>query len=42
MKQAIEKLLEDKPLPDEIEAIEAANRDIEANGTIPHEAVNWD
>lgn len=33
---------EDDPLPDEIEAIEAANKDIAENGTIPHEAINWD
>lgn len=33
---------EDEPLPDEIEAIEAANKDIGENGTIPHEAINWD
>lgn len=33
---------EDEPLPDEIAAIEAANKSIKENGTIPHEAVNWD
>lgn len=33
---------EDAPLPDEIEAIERANRSIAKNGTIPHEAINWD
>lgn len=33
---------EDEPLPDEIEAIEAANRDIAENGTVPHEAINRD
>lgn len=33
---------EDEPLPDEIEAIEAANRDIAENGTVLHEAINWD
>lgn len=33
---------EDKPLPDEIEAIEAADKSIAENGTIPHEAINWD
>lgn len=33
---------EDVPLPDEIEAIERANRSIAENGTIPHEAINWD
>ena len=33
---------EDEPLPDEIEAIEIANKSIEENGTIPHEAIDWD
>lgn len=33
---------EDEPLPDEIEAIAAANKSIRENGTIPHEAINWD
>ena len=33
---------EDAPLPDEIEAIERADRSIAKNGTIPHEAINWD
>lgn len=33
---------EDEPLPDEIQAIEAANKSIKGNGTIPHEAVGWD
>lgn len=33
---------EDEPLPDEIKAIEAANKSIRENGTIPHEAINWD
>ena len=33
---------EDAPLPDEIEAIERANRSIAKNGTIPHDAINWD
>ena len=33
---------EDKPLPDEIEAIERANKSIEKNGTISHDAINWD
>lgn len=33
---------EDAPLPDEIEAIERANRSIAENGTISHEAINWD
>lgn len=33
---------EDAPLPDEIEAIERANRSIVENGTVSHEAINWD
>ncbi len=32
---------EDVPTQDEIKAIAAANRDIAENGTIPHEAINW-
>lgn len=30
---------EDKPLPDELEAIAEAKAD--TSGTIPHEAINW-
>ncbi len=33
---------EETPLPDEIEAIERANKSIDEHGTIPHEAINWD
>ena len=33
---------EDAPLPDEIEAIERANKSIAENGTVPHEAIKWD
>lgn len=33
---------EDAPLPDEVEAIERANRSIAENGTIPHGAIKWD
>ena len=33
---------EDVPLPDEIEAIEKANKSIAENGTIPHSAIKWD
>lgn len=33
---------EDEPLPDEVEAIERANKSIKKNGTIPHDAINWD
>lgn len=36
----IEKM--DEPLPDEIEAIRQANASIEENGTISHDAINWD
>lgn len=33
---------EDVPLPDEIEAIEQANKSIEKYGTISHNAIKWD
>lgn len=33
---------EDKPLPDEIEAIKRANESIEKYGTIPHDSIDWD
>ncbi|MCI9151343.1 MAG: hypothetical protein HFI42_12785 [Lachnospiraceae bacterium] len=33
---------EESPLPDEIAAIDRANKSIEKNGTVPHDAVNWD
>lgn len=33
---------ENVPLPDEIEAIERADKSIEKNGTVPHDAVDWD
>lgn len=33
---------QDAPLPDEIEAIERANRSIAENGTISHDAIKWD
>lgn len=33
---------EDKPLPDEIEAIKRANKSIMENGTVSHDAVDWD
>ncbi|MCM1218792.1 MAG: hypothetical protein NC548_30270 [Lachnospiraceae bacterium] len=32
---------EEPPEPDEIEAIEEGRRDREENGTITHEAINW-
>ncbi|MBS6241744.1 MAG: hypothetical protein KH547_03935 [Roseburia sp.] len=33
---------ENVPLPDEIEAIERAGKSIAKNGTVPHDAVDWD
>lgn len=33
---------EEKPMPDEIEAILKANRSIQENGTVPHSAIDWD
>ena len=33
---------EDVPTPDEMEAIERANKSIEEEGTIPHDAIDWD
>lgn len=33
---------EEKPLPDEIEAIQRANENIKENGTVPHSAIDWD
>ncbi len=33
---------EDAPLPDEIQALEDGRRDRAENGTIPHDAINWD
>lgn len=33
---------EEVPMPDEIEAIERANKSISEYGTVPHEAINWD
>lgn len=31
-----------KPEPDEVEALLAGRKDREENGTIPHDAINWD
>lgn len=31
-----------EPEPDEIDAITEGRKDREKNGTIPHEAINWD
>lgn len=33
---------ENVPLPDEIEAIERVDKSIAKNGTVPHDAVDWD
>ena len=33
---------ENVALPDEIEAIERADKSIAKNGTVPHDAVDWD
>ena len=33
---------ENVPLPDEIEAIERPDKSIAKNGTVPHDAVDWD
>ncbi len=33
---------EEAPLPDEMEAIKRADKSIAENGTVPHEAINWD
>lgn len=33
---------EDAPFPDEIEAIEKANRSIVKEGTVSHDAIDWD
>lgn len=32
---------EDKALPDEVEAIERANKSIRENGTTSHNVINW-
>ena len=33
---------EDKPLPDEVEAIARADRSIVENGTVAYDAIDWD
>ena len=33
---------EDQPLPEEIEAIERANKSIAENGTVSHDEIRWD
>lgn len=33
---------EEKPEPDEIEALLEGRKDRAENGTIPHESINWD
>lgn len=32
----------EEPEPDEIEALMEGRKDREENGTVPHEAINWD
>lgn len=32
---------EDVPLPDEVAAIERANKSIAEHGTVSHDAINW-
>lgn len=41
-KEMLKDLIKDEPFPDEIKAIEEANKSIRENGTIPHETINWD
>ncbi len=33
---------EEAPVPDELEALKRANKSISEQGTVPHEAINWD
>ena len=33
---------EDKPLPDEVEAIARANQSIAENGTVEYDTIDWD
>lgn len=33
---------EDKPLPDEVEAIARANKSLEENGTVAFDDIDWD
>lgn len=33
---------EDKPLPDEVEAIARANQSIAENGTVTYDTIDWD
>lgn len=41
-KVVIKFIPEDKPLDDEVKALEMANKSIEENGTFSHESVDWD
>lgn len=41
-KVVIKFIQESEALPDEIDAIERANRSISENGTISHNDINWD
>lgn len=42
LKNLIELVPEVVPELDELEAIETGRKDRAVNGTIPHEAINWD
>ncbi len=41
-KNMLSLIQEEKPMPDEIEAIQRANENIKGNGTVPHSAIDWD
>ena len=41
-KAVIKFIREDKPLDDEVKALEMANKSIEENGTFSHESIDWD
>ncbi len=41
-KKAVKFIPEVEPEPDEIAAIMEGRKDREENGTIPHNAINWD
>ena len=41
-KVVIKFIPEDKPLDDEVKALEKANKSIEENGTVSHESIDWD
>ncbi len=41
-KKIVKFIPEEKPEPDEIEAFLEGRKDRGQNGTIPHDAINWD